>query len=213
MATEGDSTGAINYLQEVVARDRRDAAAWHKLGVLAWARTRSAGRKQVMSPDVVRLRSVADSALRFATELAPDSGHFWYDLAKYSLNTGNVFVRASADAYVDRGIVAAEKSRDSVLWSRMLDEQGMTAWRAYHDVAHRALMGMVPDYVPDMTVLKNGVAPGTGVATDQKAPGAIPKEVRRDKWAPFLRELLRPPNDFGGRSRSIRSIGSRDSTC
>ena len=74
LAANGDTAQAVALLASAVRRDRRDAAAWHQLGLLQWNQARSARDPNfVKDQKKIRLLIAADTALRLATKLAPDS--------------------------------------------------------------------------------------------------------------------------------------------
>lgn len=188
LIARGDSLGAIRLLQSAVAKDSRNAALWHRIGMLSWSYTRHA-KQDIMTHDMARLRIVADSSLRLAAQFAKDNAQYWYDLAKFSLGTGNTFVRAGSKGFIERAVELAEQTADSVLLSRVRDEQGMHAWRLYETIANRVLTGSI---IADS-------APRISAAAGTDARAVLPPGVRRDRWAPFLGELYQPLDPPPGR--------------
>lgn len=140
VAIGGDSARALAMLDSAVRVDKRDAAAWHQIGVLAWNMAK-AGRSPSYIKDqkVIRLLQQADTALRLATQFAPDSARYWLSLARFNLGSGISITRFAAQGQSGNALTAAERAGDSILVAEAADEVGMTAWRRYESVANRAL--------------------------------------------------------------------------
>ena len=139
MAAAGDSAGAFDMLESTLRRDSRNAAAWHQLGLISWSMARSARKPQfIRDARVVRWLTVADSALRLATQLAPDSARYWLSLGRFNLTSGVSTQRFAAAGQAQHALDAATKTGDSLLFAAAADEVGMAVWRRYEPVAHRA---------------------------------------------------------------------------
>jgi GWxTD domain-containing protein len=140
MALAGDSAGARALLEDAVRRDKRDAAAWHQLGLMSWNSAKSKRAPGFISDRrVISLLQLADSALRLATQFAPDSARYWLSLGRFNLTSGVATMRASASGQVGNALVAAQKTGDSLLLAAAADEVGMATWRRYEPVANRGL--------------------------------------------------------------------------
>ena len=108
VAAAGDTARALAMLDAAVRRDQRDAAAWHQLGLLQWNQARSARRAAfIKDQKKIRLLSAADSALRLATQLAPDSARFWLSLSRFNVQSGVSTMRFASAA----GALGREASR------------------------------------------------------------------------------------------------------
>lgn len=86
MIDKGDTTAAVDFLQASVKRQFKDASAWHLLGLLRWARIAEVrGQTYVRRLDQIKEIAAADSSLRIATQLAPDSARYWLSLARFNI--------------------------------------------------------------------------------------------------------------------------------
>ena len=137
MVVLGDSAGALQLLERAVRADRKHAAAWNRRGRIAWAMSRSHRSNSFMRPEHIRRIMLADSALRTAVWLAPDSGRFALDLARFFLNSNLTTVRLQAPGLFEKAIDAARRAGDSLLVAEAADEIGMVHWRRYEAVADR----------------------------------------------------------------------------
>ena len=141
LVASGDTTTAIAVLDSVVARYPRDAAAWNRMGMLAWAQVRPHWHGRVAHPlPHIRLMGRADSALRLAHAIAPDSGRYALDLGRYFLFGDLITLRLQAVGRFDHAVAAARRAGDSTLVSEAADELGMIFWRRYEAVAHRRVI-------------------------------------------------------------------------
>ncbi|MEP6765481.1 MAG: GWxTD domain-containing protein, partial [Gemmatimonadaceae bacterium] len=166
VANAGDSLAAYKMLDSAVRVNRRDAAAWHRYGMMAWSMARSSRGKFVnSSPQGIRWLLAADSAMHFAVTLAPDSGAYWRDLARFYLNSGSVFQRLRAQDYVTKGLRSAEKVGDKLLIAELSDERGMILWRRYEGLAHRSIP--TNDAPPEGIYSKEQAKHGVGIRRDQ----------------------------------------------
>ena len=152
IAAAGDTAGAMDLLEAVIARDRNSAAAWNLLGVLASAKARPARRASFMKPEHIRYIRMADSSLRRAVLLAPDNGRYSYDLARH-LFGASVTTARQAIKYLEQSLASAQLAHDTVLIARVANELGMMHWRRYENVAdRRGLVGVTsvsPSYLTD----------------------------------------------------------------
>jgi GWxTD domain-containing protein len=141
LVASGDTTAAIAALDSVVARYPRDAAAWNRLGMLALAQVRPHWHGRISHPmPHIRLMTRADSALRLAHAIAPDSGRYALDLGRYFLFADLITLRLQAIGKFEHAIDAARRAGDSVLISEAADELGMVFWRRYEAVANRRII-------------------------------------------------------------------------
>ncbi|MDQ6886491.1 MAG: GWxTD domain-containing protein [Gemmatimonadota bacterium] len=133
----GDSAAALSLLDSAVRIDRSNAGAWHRRGVIALAKARPGGRAKLMPPDEISLLRMADSSLRLAARLAPDSGRFALDLGRYFLFADFITLRAQAPGRFAHALEMATRANDRPLEAEAADELGMVAWRRYEAVANR----------------------------------------------------------------------------
>lgn len=138
-ATQGDTTSAVALLDSAVRVNKIDGPAWHLLGLIRWEQARRARNPNYMKDQrAIRLLMGADSALRLATQFAPDSARYWMSLSRFNLQSGVSTMRFAASGEVSNAVDAATKTGDAILLATALDEQGMFAWRRYEAVANRA---------------------------------------------------------------------------
>ena len=141
LVTAGDSAAALRVLEDAVRADRRDAAAWHRRGMLAWSivKPRRSGSYMRRIEDI-RMVDMADSSLRLAVMLAPDSARYAIDLGRFLLNSDVVTLRWSAMGHFESALAAARRIGDSIVIANAADELGMVYWRRYENVADRHML-------------------------------------------------------------------------
>jgi GWxTD domain-containing protein len=182
LAGQGDTARAIEMLESAVKRDRRDAPAWFRLGLMQWEQAKP-GRGAWLIPDqrTVRLLMGADSALRLATQFAPDSARFWNALSEFNLTSGNPSLMTVSRVHTSRAIQAAVKTHDTLQLALAHNAAGRGAWRRYEPLANRS---MVQDNRPvDLTILTIPLPP-----------------TRRDAYIDYLRSIakrIEPPAGEG----------------
>ncbi len=140
IATNGDTARALALLDSAVRRDTRDAAAWHLLGIMQWNMARSARNPNVMKDQKkIRLLIAADTALRLATRLAPDSARYWLSLSRFNIQSGVSTMRFASSGQAREGLAAAERAGERLLLAEAADMAGMASWRSYDAIANRGL--------------------------------------------------------------------------
>jgi len=137
LALAGDSIAALATLDSAIHSNRHDAAAMHRRGLLAWGMARDGRRQRVMKKDDIKLLRMADSSLRLAVAMAPDSAQFAVDLGRFYLNSDLATLRFQAHGLFERALEAAEKTTDEAALADAADELGMSFWRRYEAVANR----------------------------------------------------------------------------
>lgn len=140
LVLRGDTATALAVLDSAVRKSFRDPASWYLLGLINWERGRS-GRSAgvIKDKNVIKALQVADSAMRIATQLAPDSARYWLSLSRFNLQSGYSTMRFASQGQVGSAFDAAEKSGDRLLLAEAADLQGMATWRRYEASANRAL--------------------------------------------------------------------------
>ena len=111
IALAGDSAAAYAMLEEAVRRKNKDAASWHQLGLMSWnmgKAKRSGGF--ISDKRTIQLLIVADSALRLATQFAPDSARYWLSLAHFNRTSGVATMNFSAAGQAGHALEAARKT-------------------------------------------------------------------------------------------------------
>ncbi len=139
LIARADTAAAIALLDSAVMADPRNGALWHTLGVLNWG-----GRAQsvrALDDELVLARRVrADTALRLATQLAPDSGQYWLDFGRFVRFTDNSARRGTIRDMFSAPTLLAQRTGRAKLASALLDEQGLVAFRNYDLVANRTVV-------------------------------------------------------------------------
>lgn len=141
LAGSGDTSAAVRLLEAAVRDDPKSAAMWHLLGLYSWRIVGVGVRGGYISdPRMVRMISRADSALRLATRLSPDSARYWLTLARFNLQSGIGSARLAGGQEMDRALTAARLVGDTSLMAEAADEVGLATWRRYETTANRALV-------------------------------------------------------------------------
>lgn len=141
LAAAGDSLSALRVLEGALRADRRDAATWHRRGMIAWAIVKPRRSGTFMSRvEDIRMVAMADSSLRLAAMLAPDSARYAIDLGRFLLNSDLVTLRWSAMEHFESALAAARRTLDSLAIAEAADEIGMIYWRRYENVADRYMV-------------------------------------------------------------------------
>lgn len=192
IAANGDTARAVALLDSAVRRDKRDAAAWHQLGLLKWNQARSARNPDMMNDQKkIRMLIAADTSLRLATKLAPDSGRYWLSLSRFNLQSGVSTMRFASTGQAREVITAAQRAGDKVMLAEAADMAGMGAWRRYDTQANRGLTTgsskiVIPtgmerrlarDYV---NTIANKILPPTGDADHAEALALFSRAVGAD---------------------------------
>jgi len=173
---QSDTTGAINFLQASVKRQFKDAPAWHLLGLLRWGRIAEVrGQAIVRDLDDIRETAAADSSLRIATQLAPDSARYWLSLARFNIRSPYSTTLYASQWNARSAYTSAKANGEVDLLAQAADIRGMTMWRRYEAVAHRGFT-MEGQSISD-TALRN---------------------VPRDKVADAISSVLVRPKTFTG---------------
>ncbi len=150
LAVAGDSSGALASLDTLVRRSPRNAAAWNRRGMLAWSMARSRRRHfALMDQRDISLLRIADSSLRLAARLAPDSARFTLDLGRHFLWEELPQLRLQAPGRFNAALDAARRGGDSALVAEAADEVGMVHWRRYEALAHRRTLITIARVQPE----------------------------------------------------------------
>ena len=140
IAAAGDTTRAYALLDSALRKNPKDAAGWLQFGLLNWNMAKSKRSPQFISDKrTIRLLQGADTALRLATQFAPDSARYWLVLSKFNLTSGVSTMRFAATGEVGSAFDAVSRTGDSLLLAVAADEVGMATWRRYEAIAYRAL--------------------------------------------------------------------------
>ena len=134
-AAVAESLKVLATLDSVVRRNRNDAAAWHRRGMISWGLMY---RARVGPPysglDWTRLGRQADTSLRIAARIAPDTPRYGFNLAQYFMASGVSTMRAQAYTMIEDALDAARDRRDPAFLTDALLEYGRMAWLKYDAV-------------------------------------------------------------------------------
>jgi len=211
----GDSSGALALLEGAVSRDRTNGALWHRLGMLRWG-GRLQSVREIDDAAVIRLISLADSALRYATQLAPDSGQFWLDYGRFIRFTDNSARRNAAQAMFDAPIAKATRAGNMVLAAALHDEMGMGAFRNYELEMNRYQMPSPVTFSgTQLPIVQDPTVGFVDQYAAQKSDESFRTSPRHER-AKYLREhatMLSPASgasDFAVATRAFANAVSAD---
>jgi GWxTD domain-containing protein len=141
LAMRGDTTAALALLDSAVRANKRDAVSWYLYGLLNWELARKDRNPSFMRDrKAIRYLSAADTALRLATQFAPDSARYWLALGTFNRQSGLSTTRFAAVGQVNNAVDAATKVGDGQLLAQASDMSGVTYWIRYEASANRALL-------------------------------------------------------------------------
>ncbi|HVE80343.1 MAG TPA: GWxTD domain-containing protein [Gemmatimonadaceae bacterium] len=154
LAANGDSISALAVLDDAIRSNPSDAAAWHRRGMLAWRTARVAWSGDLLSRQADSRRlALADSALRAALNIAPDSPRYLVDRGRFLLGSEYAMTRARATGLFRRALDVARQSGDSAAGADAADELGLLAWRDYEDLADRNILSETVSQPKDATLI------------------------------------------------------------
>ena len=137
-AAVAESLKVLATLDSVVRRNRNDAAAWHRRGMISWGLMY---RARVGPPygglDWTLLGRSADSSLRLADALEVRNPRYQLRLAQYMLGTGQTAIRAQAYPRIRAAHTALRRGRDTALLVDAKIEEARISWRFYDAIAHQ----------------------------------------------------------------------------
>lgn len=136
MAAAGNVDSALALFERTLRASPPAAEQWFRFGLLNWRLATSAPPRDRRTIGYLR---AADSALRLATQRAPDSAQYWLSLGRFSLGSEAALTRAASARQMEAALTAATKVNDSLLMAASADEVGLILWRRYEQVANRAL--------------------------------------------------------------------------
>ena len=213
LVVAGDTSAAIALLDSAVAAEPRNGALWHRLGMLNWG-----GRPQSV-PQLEDARAIArsiraDSALRIATQLAPDSGQYWLDFGRFVRFTDNSARRGTVRDILSAPAQLAQRTGHPKLASALLDEQGLIAFRNYDLVANRAIVRN-PNDARDVVLPQSIDDPFSyGPLVDPKALARVQEtfaQTPRHKQAQWFERnavLVTPPSGGADLETALRAFST-----
>ena len=136
-----DSLDALRTLEAHVRGNDRDAAAWHRLGMIAWA---LADRARAPNPprglDATLLASRADVALRRASQAAPGNALYRIAVGRLLLTSNVAVTRYAANGHFQAALDIARKDTNAAVHAEAAIEFGRVEWRRYDTRANRRVL-------------------------------------------------------------------------
>jgi GWxTD domain-containing protein len=170
LLTRGDSTAALVVLDSAVRRTARNGPAWHRIGVVQWTLANSKPGARKNDQLAIRRLIAADTALKLATQFAPDSARYWVDLSTFSLENSAAPAILASGGEARKAVDAARRVGDSLMLGSAADVAGQAAWRRFEASGNRAAVSndapfppsnlrrdRLPDYIVDF--VKTGDTP------------------------------------------------------
>ena len=135
-----ESLIVLMQLDSTLRHRPNDAAVWHRRGNLAWAlSTRAAAGPSVKGIEWTRLARMADTSLRLAAQLAPDSAGYILTVARYLMTSGTPITRYAAKLKTEEATNVALESPDPYWRGETALDRGRIHWLRYESHAHRRL--------------------------------------------------------------------------
>ena len=138
-ATASDSLAVLRQLERAISADPRDAATWHRLGMIAWGLTEWARETRSRLVDPTRMGRQADTSLRTAASLAPDKPAYRIAVGRYLLASGLAMSRAAAFAQFEQAMKHARTAGDPMALADAAVELGYAHWRRYDGLVNRRI--------------------------------------------------------------------------
>lgn len=195
-AAAAESLAVLKQLRATVDEHPRDAAAWHRLGIVAWSLMyRGRVGPPMRGVDWTLLGRQADSALRLASSLDPGNARYLLSKAQFFLGTGPMTMRAQSYQMISKVLSSARRSKDSAFRAEALVEAGRLHWRRYDDLANRRTWNAssIGRSIQDFTALAEGVQPGSNSATQ---PASLANRGQWVRW--FTRSSTPLPFELSG---------------
>ncbi|HYV97527.1 MAG TPA: GWxTD domain-containing protein [Gemmatimonadaceae bacterium] len=135
-----ESLAVLQRLDSAVRAHPKDAAAWYRRGMVAWALSvRDQAKPPIKGLDHTRLGRLADTSLRIASQLAPDSTRFWVASGRYLISSGWGPTKLMSSWIFGGAIDAARKNLDPDDHAQAAIDMGRVNWRRYESRANRQL--------------------------------------------------------------------------
>ncbi len=151
LVMRGDTAAAMTVLTSAVKANFKDPAAWYLLGLINWERVKDVrSAAYIKDKNKLKMVAAADSSLRIATQLAPDSARYWLSLARFNIGSGYSTVLFASQGNAKEAYQAAESTGDNLLLAEAADLQGMAMWRRYEASANRGFTQDGREYVVEI---------------------------------------------------------------
>lgn len=179
-----ESLKVLAQIRKELDKRTNDAELWYHRGMLAWAlydRDRTNGGLKEL--DFTFLGREADSSIRIAARIRPDSVRYRLSQGQYYMGTGWMPMRLQAYRVFNIALDQARKSKDTLMLAEALVEVGRVSWRRYDP----SEFGNVPADVRQQAYL---------LEHDSTKMGAIAHDVDSvTSDVPLTREALKVARD------------------
>ncbi len=138
-ADANDSLAVLRQLEAEIRTNPRDAAAWHRLGMIAWGLTEWARETRSRTVDPTRMGRQADTSLRMAASLAPDKPMYRVAVGRYLMASGLAMTRSAAFQQFEQAMRAARTAGDPYTHAETAVELGYAYWRRYDGLVNRRI--------------------------------------------------------------------------
>jgi GWxTD domain-containing protein len=139
-AAVADSQKVLTALERTVRSAPNDAAAWHRLGRVAWVLAERANATPRINGLVAASQHErADRALRRAVELAPDSLPYRLTLTGYLVDRLSGSPVPTAVRYADEILALMPDSLGTAFNTTAALQIGTSLWNSYETMAHRRI--------------------------------------------------------------------------
>jgi len=185
-AAIAESLAVLKQLRTHLSRNKQDAAAWYRRGMIAWAlydRDRVKGGAPGL--DWTLLGREADLAIRTADAIEPTNIRYQLSKGQFFLGTGLITMRVQSYMVFDHALENARESGDSLLHAEAAVEMGRVHWRRYDP----ANFGAVPASVRDRarSLVSDSALSRALLAHDPYLP---------DRSQPYTRRSLRQAREL-----------------
>lgn len=185
-----DSQRVLRHLDSVVTRNQKDAAAWYRRGMVAWALyLRAEAQPPLKGLDMTTIRRVADTSLMIAADLVPSNAGYQLDAGELLRSATDIGPRQRGMNYIERGYALAYKTQDVMLRARASLGRGRQAWLSYEVNVNRFERF---DCVPTKGIRKNPAERPIPMGSCPDTPcydlGASLAEPARGETRPELEE-------------------------
>lgn len=133
-----ESLAVLRMLDSSVRANPDDAAAWHRLGMVAWALyERDRTKPPISGLDWTLLGRKADTSLRRASLADPGNAHYRMMAGRFLLTSGVSITRLASYGFFEAALEAARKGDDPSVLAETAVEAGRVHWRRYDALENR----------------------------------------------------------------------------
>lgn len=139
-AAVADSQQVLRELDQHIRVNPKDAAAWYRRGMVGWSLyDRAKAKNPPRGLDHTRLGRLADTSLRIAAELDPNSARYRTAVGRFLLESGFAVVRFGAATHFEKALEIGRRGGDSNNYAEAAVEYARVYWRRYDALANRRI--------------------------------------------------------------------------